>query len=155
MAGRPRRYSAEQAYEIYEKKYKSLTKQQQKLGQSPKYSMMTKSDFISDWEENRLDYKNKHYSGKQVAEALAKKDVYQHSYKQGMAIYKALEGDVDFEDLGMTQKQFALQYQKGLVDSSLGGFWNTVREHTEALQAEGYSSKEYKLLIGQMFFGSP
>lgn len=155
MAGRPRRYSAEQAYEIYEKKYKSLTKQQQKLGQAPKYSMMTKSDFISDWEENRSDYKDKHYSGKQVAEALAKKDVYQHSYKQGMAIYKALEGDVDFEEVGMTQKQFALQYQKGTLDNSLSGFWNTVREHQREYEREGKSWGEIELLIGQMFFGSP
>lgn len=75
MAGRPRRYNIKEAYKIYEEKYDKLTTQQRKHGQSPRYSKMSFADFSDDWEENRLSYGAK-YSGKQVAEALAKKDVY-------------------------------------------------------------------------------
>lgn len=153
MAGRPRRYNIEDAYEIYEEKYDKLAKQQRKRGQSPRYSKMSFDDFLSDWEENRLSYGPK-YSGKQIAEALAKKDVYQHSFKQGKAVYKALEADVDFQELNVSERSFALQYQRGVFDKPLAEFWQRVEEHREALKTEGYSKEEIAKEIGQMFFGS-
>ena len=153
MAGRPRRYDIKKEYEIYENKYDKLANQQRKLGQSPRYSKMSFSDFSSDWEENRLSYGPK-YSGKQVAEALAKRNVYQHSFKQGKAIYKVLQSDVDFKELNVSEKSFALQYQKGLVDKSLTGFWETVKAHRKELEREGLNNDAIRVEIGQLFFGS-
>ena len=152
-AGRPRKYSIQDAYDLYEQQYEKLKKQQQKRGQSPKYSKMSLTDFVEDWEENRAHYGPK-YSGKQVAEALAKKDVYQHSYAQGKALYTALSADVDFEGLNISQRSFALQHQKGIYDDSLKGFWNMITEHTNALEQEGYSKLAICKEIGQLFFGS-
>ena len=153
MAGRPRRYNIKQAYEIYKEKYDKLANQQRKLGQSPRYSKMSFSDFSDDWEENRLSYGPK-YSGKQVAEALAKRNVYQHSFKQGKAIYKALQSDTDFQELNLSEKSFSLQYQKGIVDRSLSGFWETVKMHRKELEREGLNNKDISVEIGQLFFGS-
>lgn len=153
MAGRPRRYNIKEAYKIYEEKYDKLANQQRKRGQSPRYSKMSFSDFSDDWEENRLSYGPK-YSGKQISEALAKKDVYQHSFKQGKAIYKALQSDVDFQELNVSERSFALQYQKGLVDRSLGGFWETVKMHRKELEREGLNNEAINVEIGQLFFGS-
>ena len=153
MAGRPRRYNIEEAYKIYEEKYDKLVEQQRKRGQSPRYSKMSFGDFSDDWEENRLDYGPK-YSGKQIAEALAKKDVYQHSFKQGKAVYKALQADVDFEELNVSERSFALQYQQGIYNKQLDSFWQTIREHREVMEAEGYSKRDIAIEIGQMFFGS-
>lgn len=155
MAGRPRKYSVKKAYEIYEKKYDKLTEQQRKRGKTPQYTKMDESTFIEDWEENRLHYGPK-YSGKQVAEALAKKDVYKHSFKQGKALYKALKADPDFEQQfeKVTERGFALQYQKGLFDTALIDFWETVKNHRKDLKDAGYSKDEIRLEIGQLYFGS-
>lgn len=90
--GRPRRYDVSKAYDIYSQKYDSIAKQQAKYGLLPKESKMSKADFVADWEENRQYYGPK-YSGKQVAEALAKKDVYPKTFRQGKAIFRALESD--------------------------------------------------------------
>lgn len=155
MAGRPRKYDVKEAYKIYEKKYDKLTTQQKKRGKDPQYSKMKYSDFVEDWEENRLHYGPK-YSGKQVAEALAKKDVYKHSFRQGKAVYKALKADPDFEKEveKYSERGFALQYQKGLFDTQLIDFWDTVKTHRQELKAAGLNKDEIRLEIGQLYFGS-
>jgi hypothetical protein len=88
--------------------------------------------------------KSSRLSGKQIAQKIAREDVYEKSRKQAKAIKKALE-EQGFESPSLTA------IRAGKVPEE---FWSLVKEERQAALERGMTNREANIYISSYIFGS-
>lgn len=136
---------------------------------SPHNEPMSEAAFRADWKANVKEFPSK-YSRTQIAEALAKKDVYSYSAKQTRHFYEEYLSDpsknvvvagVDKETgevvtRPMTQKEFEYEFRlKGKEEYQVyaENRFNKIRARRAELLREGRDKTYISTKISEEFFG--
>lgn len=136
---------------------------------SPRNEPMSEAAFRADWKANVKEFPSK-YSRTQIAEALAKKDVYSYSAKQTRHFYEEYLSDpsknvvvagVDKETgevvtRPMTQKEFEYEFRlKGKEEYQIYAedLFDKIRARRAELLREGKSKTDIRKTISDEFFG--
>ena len=138
-----KKYDYKSLYKDYMMQYNKSVGKAGTAAESPQTLDEFKMNFNSIKTEIR-DTKSHRLSGKQIAQKIAREDVYEKSMKQGKVIKEALER-MGFESPSVSA------IRAGKVPEE---FWDLVREEKKAALQRGMTNKQANIYISQYIFGS-
>lgn len=138
-----RKYDYKSLYKDYTIQYNKSAAKAGTAAESPQSLDEFKMNFNSIKKEIK-ESKSHRLSGKQIAQKIAREDVYEKSSKQAKIIKNALQ-EQGFESPSIS----AIRAGKVPED-----FWNLVREERKAALERGMTNKEANIYISTYIFGS-
>jgi len=138
-----KKYDYKSLYKDYMTQYNKSVAKAGTAAESPQSIYEFKMNFNSIKDEIK-NTKSHRLSGKQIAQKIAREDVYEKSLKQAKAIKEALE-ITGFESPSLSA------IRAGKVPEE---FWDLVRKEKEAALKRGKTKKEANIYISQYIFGS-
>ena len=138
-----KKYDYKSLYKDYMTQYNKSAGKAGTAAESPQTIDEFKMNFNSIKNEIR-DTKSHRLSGKQIAQKIAREDVYEKSMKQAKAIKQALE-ITGFESPSLSA------IRAGKVPEE---FWDLVREEKRAALQRGMTKRQANIYISSYIFGS-
>lgn len=133
-------------YREYQKQFKTTHKYITSRGGKVRTSTpLSRRDFEMDFLSESYDYPK--LSGKQLAQRMAKQDLYVASSKEAL---RAAEAHI--REFGGSQSfNLIMRYRIGAEED----IWEAIKIFRQSKQDEGFSSTQINILISQQYFGSP
>lgn len=132
-------------YNEYKKQYKKSEKfVKSRSGRTRELPMLSKTEFDMDFRAEVYD--NPKASGKEIAQKMAKQDVYGQTAKQARKQAEAYVEMFGGHVTGDLINRFRAQ--------SMTEFFDIIEARREELKNSGLASSTVKIMIGQEFFGS-
>lgn len=155
--------SLDELYDIYLQQYNKSEKQVTRAGSHAKYDEMTKSDFIHDFNSVKSDLKAEarkqgkytKLSERQIAQKLAKDDVYHVSDKEAK-----IQAEMIYlfnETYGLNTPEpskLTRMIRQGTAGDYTREFWEDVKSTQKDLRRAGNTWADVKMAIGAQYFGS-
>lgn len=138
-----RKYDYKSLYKDYMTQYNKSMAKAGTAAESPQTLDEFKMNFNSIKQEIK-ESKSHRLSGKQIAQKIAREDVYEKSSKQAKIIKSALE-EQGFESPSISA------IRAGKVPEE---FWNLVREERKAALERGMTNQQANIYISTYIFGS-
>lgn len=138
-----KKYDYKSLYKDYMTQYNKSMAKAGTAAESPQSLDEFKMNFNSIKNEIKIN-KSHRLSGKQIAQKIAREDVYEKSSKQAKIIRKALQ-EKGFESPSLSA------IRAGKVPEE---FWNLVREERKSALERGMTNKEANIYISAYIFGS-
>ena len=138
-----KKYDYKSLYKDYMTQYNKSAAKAGAAAELPQTIDEFKMNFNSIKDEIK-DNKSHRLSGKQIAEKMAREDVYEKSIKQAKVIKKTLE-EKGFQAPSISAIRVGKEPQE---------FWDLVRKEKEAALKRGKTKKEANIYISQYIFGS-
>ena len=138
-----KKYDYMSLYKEYMTQYNKSVAKAGTAAESPQSIHEFKMNFNSIKDEIK-NTKSHRLSGKQIAQKIAREDVYEKSLKQAKVIKEALE-ITGFESPSLSA------IRGGKVPEE---FWDLVREEKRAVLQKGMTNKQANIYISQYIFGS-
>lgn len=138
-----KKYDYKSLYKDYVTQYNKSVAKAGTAAESPQSIHEFKMNFNSIKDEIK-NTKSHRLSGKQIAQKIAREDVYEKSMKQAKVIKKALE------EKGFQAPSISA-IRAGKVPEE---FWNLVRDERESALERGMTNKQANIYISTYIFGS-
>ena len=138
-----KKYDYKSLYKDYMTQYNKSAEKAGTAAESPQSIHEFKMNFDSIKNEIK-DTKSHRLSGKQIAQKIAREDVYEKSMKQAKVIKSALE------EKGFQAPSISA-IRAGKVPEE---FWNLVRDERKAALERGMTNKQANIYISTYIFGS-
>lgn len=138
-----KKYDYRSLYKDYMTQYNKSAAKAGTAAESPQSIHEFKMNFNSIKDEIK-DTKSHRLSGKQIAQKIAREDVYENSMKQAKVIKSALQ------EKGFQAPSISA-IRAGKVPEE---FWNLVRDERKAALERGMTNKQANIYISQYIFGS-
>lgn len=138
-----KKYDYKSLYKDYMTQYNKSAAKAGTAAESPQTIHEFKMNFNYIKDEIK-DNKSHRLSGKQIAQKIAREDVYEKSMKQAKVIKKALE------EKGFQAPSISA-IRAGKVPEE---FWNLVRDERKAALERGMTNKQANIYISTYIFGS-
>ena len=139
-----KKYDYKSLYKDYMTQYNKSVAKAGTAAESPQSIHEFKMNFNSIKDEIK-NTKSHRLSGKQIAQKIAREDVYERSIKQAKALKKALE-KMGFES---SSSVTAMRAKKVPQE-----FWDLVEKEKKSALERGKTNKEANIYISQYIFGS-
>ena len=138
-----KKYDYKSLYKDYMTQYNKSAEKAGTAAESPESLDEFKMNFNSIKDEIK-NTKSHRLSGKQIAQKIAREDVYEKSMKQAKVIKSALE-----------QKGFQAPSISAIRAGKVPeGFWDLVKEERKAALERGMTNKQANIYISTYIFGS-
>lgn len=138
-----KKYDYRSLYKDYMTQYNKSSAKAGTAAESPQSIHEFKMNFNSIKDEIK-NTKSHRLSGKQIAQKIAREDVYENSMKQAKVIKNALQ------EKGFQAPSISA-IRAGKVPEE---FWNLVRDERKAALERGMTNKQANIYISQYIFGS-
>ena len=138
-----KKYDYKSLYEDYMTQYNKSAAKAGAAAELPQTIDEFKMNFVSIKNEIR-DTRSHRLSGKQIAQKIAREDVYEKSMEQAKVVKEALER-MNFKSPSL----YAIR--AGKVPEE---FWDLVREEKRAALQRGMTNRQANIYISQYIFGS-